>query len=92
VGFEWDDEKRRSNLANHGIDFRDAIEALQDGNRIWGFDEEHSDSEERWWTLGMTHETILFVVTTVRAGVVRIISARKATRDEQRAYVESFAR
>ena len=90
--FEWDDEKRSANLANHGVDFRDAIEALQDENRIWGFDNQHSDAEERWWTLGMIREITLFIVTTERAGVVRIVSARKATRNEQKAYFESLAR
>ena len=90
--FEWDEGKRRRNLAKHGIDFRDAVRVFHDAHRLWGFDEAHSDLEDRWWTLGSVHETVLLVVTTARGGVIRIISARKATRDEQEAYYQSLTR
>ncbi len=90
--FEWDEEKRKSNLASHGIDFRDAIQIFHDPNRLWGFDEGHSNFEDRWWNLGMTHEMVLHIVTTERSGVTRMISARKATRNEQKAYYESLTR
>ncbi len=89
---EWDEEKRRSNLAKHGIDFRDAAQIFRDPNQLWGFDERHRDEEDRWWTLGITRGTVLFIVTTERGDVLRIISARKATRDEQRAYYENLTR
>lgn len=90
--FEWHEEKRQSNLEKHGVDFRDAIRVFQDEKRLWGFDDRHSDFEDRWWTVGMTHDTVLTVVWTERGGVIRLISARRATRDEQTAYYESLAR
>jgi len=91
MDFEWDEEKRKTNLAKHGIDFPDAVRVFQDEKRLWGFDEGHSGLEDRWWTLGMTYGNLLLVVTTEREEMTRIISARKATRDEQRAYYQSFA-
>lgn len=91
--FEWHDEKRQRNLDKHGIDFRDAVRVFQDPHHLWGFDEEHYDFEERWWTLGRVHDTVLVVVWTERDGdVIRIISARRATRHEEETYYESFAR
>lgn len=90
--FEWHEEKRQSNLEKHGVDFRDAIRVFQDEKRLWGFDDRHSDFEDRWWTVGMTHDTVLTVVWTEHGGVIRLISARRATRDEQTAYYESLAR
>lgn len=88
--FEWDERKRAINLTKHGVDFRDALRIFRDDHRIWGFDEEHSEHEDRWWTLGRAASVLLFVVATERRGVVRLISARKATRDERRTYYESL--
>ena len=92
MDFEWHDEKRERNLEKHGIDFRDAVRVFQDQHRLWGFDEEHSDFEDRWWTIGMAHDTVLVVVWTERDGVIRMISARRTTTSEQKAYYESFTR
>ncbi len=92
MDFEWHDEKRERSLEKHGIDFRDAVRVFQDQRRLWGFDEEHSEFEDRWWTIGMTNDTVLLVVWTERDGVIRMISARRATPNEQKAYYESLTR
>lgn len=90
--FEWDEQKRRKNLATHNVDFRDAVRVFQDSYRLWGYDAEHSELEDRWWTIGLVRDTILFVVTTEREDRVRLVSARKATANERKTYDESRAR
>ncbi len=90
--YEWAEEKRTKNLSRHDVDFRDAIRVFHDEYRLWGYDAKHSDVEDRWWTIGVSHHTILFVVTTERGDRIRLISARKATTNEQRAYYESLPR
>ncbi len=90
--FEWDERKRERNLAKHGVDFRDAIQVFRDHRQLWGYDQEHSGYEDRWWTIGASRNAILFVVTTEREVVLRLISARRATKDEERAYYNNFAR
>ncbi len=75
---------------NLGVDFRQAIKVLCDPFRQWGYDLEHSDREDRWWTIGRVRGKILYVVWTVRDMVTRLISARKATADERRAYNQSL--
>ncbi len=90
--FEWDEQKCEINLKKHGVDFRDAVHVFRDEHRIGGSDAGHSEFEERWWTVGRIRDTVLFVVSTERGGVIRIISARKVTRDEQKTYYESLPR
>lgn len=90
--FEWDETKNSRNLAKHGLDFRDAIGVFRDENRIWGLDQRHSDAEDRWWNLGIVRETVIFTVTVERDGVIRMITARKATRHEQEADYKSLTR
>ncbi|MGH7091797.1 MAG: BrnT family toxin [Stellaceae bacterium] len=84
--YEWDNAKAAANLRKHGIEFRDAIAALEDPNRIEDVDRS-ALGEERIDVIGMAMRRVLFVVTTLRSGnLCRIISARKATRDEQERY------
>ena len=84
--FEWDDEKARKNLLKHGVSFEEAALALDDASAIIEIDD--SDPyEERWRTIGLAWESILFVVSTERhGGIIRIISARTANRNEQDRY------
>lgn len=83
ASFEWDDQKRGLNLAKHGIDFDSAIEVfygpiiLRRSNR---------NNEERWTALGHSDNRLIVVVFTQRADVIRIISARRARKNEERAY------
>ena len=85
--YEWDNGKAAENLRKHGVDFRDAIAALEDLNRLEEIDTHYVYDEERIQVIGMTRANVLFVIVTQRDGdTCRIISARKATRHEQDRY------
>ena len=86
IGFEWDPVKAKANKAKHRVAFEDAATAFLDPRRILDIDETERD-EERWWTIGLAGSRLLFVVYTERDNdVIRIISARKATKPEERNY------
>lgn len=82
--FEWDEQKANVNLQKHHIDFKDAALVFFDSNRL--DDENYSSEEERYRTIGLVKGRVLFVVYTWREERIRIISARKATRDERQKY------
>ena len=82
---EWDADKAAENLRRHGVDFADAATVLEDEAALTVSDDD--PDEERWVTQGLdAFGRILVVVFTWRDGQVRLISARKATRSEQRQY------
>ena len=84
MNYEWDNEKAILNLRKHSVDFLDAIAALEDRNRLEQIDARVEYGEERLQIVGMARGFILFVVATMRSeDHCRIISARKADRDEQ---------
>ena len=88
VSFEWNEEKRRQNLRKHGVEFADAVSALEDEEALTSADED-SDEEDRFVTLGADlFGRILVVVYTWRGDTVRLISARKATALERQQYGE----
>ena len=85
--YEWDDGKAADNLRKHGVDFMDAIEALEDPNRLEDIDSRFAYDEERIQVIGMARGKALFAVVTFRGEHnCRIISARKATKHEQDRY------
>ena len=85
--YEWDRAKAAANLRQHGVDFEDAIPALEDPNRIEEADDRFDYDEERDIVIGMATGGILFVVATYRGEQTRrIISARKATKHEEDRY------
>jgi uncharacterized protein len=85
--YEWDNGKAAENLRKHGVDFTDAIGALEDLNRLEELDEQFVYDEERVQVIGMAQGDVLFVIVTLRGeDNCRIISARKATRHEQDRY------
>jgi len=87
VQYEWDNGKAAENLRKHGVDFADAIAALEDPNRLEEIDTRFEYGEERIQTVGMAYGDVLFVIVTLRAeDICRIISVRKATRHEQDRY------
>jgi uncharacterized DUF497 family protein len=87
VRYEWDNGKAAENLRKHGVDFMDAIAALEDTNRLEEIDTQFEYGEERIQVVGMTRGDVLFVIVTLRdEDTCRIISARKATRHEQDRY------
>jgi uncharacterized DUF497 family protein len=87
VRYEWDDRKAAENLRKHGVDFADAIAALEDPNRVEEIDDRFVYDYERVQVIGMACGKVLFVVVTLLGeDACRIISARKATRHEQDRY------
>jgi uncharacterized DUF497 family protein len=87
VQYEWDNGKAADNLRKHGVDFADAIAALEDPNRVEEIDTRFVYGEERIQVIGMAHSDVLFVIVTLRSeDICRILSARRATRHEQDRY------
>jgi len=89
VIFEWDEVKNRENRKKHGIWFEEAQTAFGDINARVFFDEKHSEIEDRFILLGMSSASrILIVVHCYRRSndTIRIISARKVTKKERKAY------
>jgi uncharacterized DUF497 family protein len=82
--FEWDEAKRQSNLAKHGLDFADA-QSIFDGRTCVTVNG-RSESEPRQMTTAKLRGKLYTVVWTERAGVRRIISLRRASDAEERAY------
>lgn len=83
--------KEKRNIVKHGLDFSTAALIFHDVNRLEWFDERHSEQEDRYITIGEIGGTavVVMVVYTERLEVIRIISARKATNAERRAYYDS---
>ena len=88
MNFEWDAEKARKNLEKHGVRFEIAEAVFIDPNHITVIDDRFDYGEERLVTVGQTYDGLLVVVTTERGEgwITRIISARKATKQERKAY------
>jgi len=84
-GFEWDEEKRRANVAKHHIDFIVATEVFADP-RQFSYRSPHRSNEERYVSVGKVREKIIAVVFTQRGGNLRIISARAARKNERERY------
>lgn len=87
-GFEWDTEKARANRRRHGIDFADAVVALEDEGALTMPDDLSAVDEQRFLTLGKDGlGRVLLVAYTWRGSRIRMFSARKATRRERRQYL-----
>ncbi len=93
--FEWDPVKAKSNLKKHSVSFEQASEVFLDPLQLSIPDDEHNEQEERWITLGNTKAQQLrlvvhtFITYHQDQVTVRIISARPATRHEQKQYEDS---
>ena len=85
IEFEWDEQKRLSNLQKHGIDFIRACQIF-DGSTVEFEDSRYDYGEDRYIAVGETGGQILTVVYTYRGDVIRLISARLATRYEKNLY------
>jgi uncharacterized DUF497 family protein len=87
IKFIWDEEKNLTNIKKHGISFDEAAAACLDPRSIRIYDEAHSITEDRWILLGRAREAVLFVVETEpEMDIIRIISARRATKKEEERY------
>ena len=86
--FEWDDEKNQINIKKHGVSFDEAKTVFYDEDAWLEYDEAHSSEEERFRLLGCSlMGNILIVVHCIRKGdVLRIISSRKANKNEIKIY------
>jgi uncharacterized DUF497 family protein len=85
IAFEWDGRKNAENRRKHGVSFEEAQSVFLDEGAVQFFDEPHSSSEDRFVMLGMSsHHRLLVVAHAFRRRdlVIRIISARKATKNE----------
>ena len=89
IHFEWERKKAALNKRKHGVSFEEAQTVFYDENAIEFFDPDHSDREDRFVMLGLSFKLRLLVVChCVREAqsVIRIISARRATRHEAETY------
>lgn len=85
--FEWDEAKCALNLEKHGIDFEDAIAIWEGPIQVRP---SHRSGESRWIAVGLVETLEVAVVYTERNGVKRLISARRARRNERKTYREAF--
>ena len=85
--FEWDPDKAAANLSKHGVAFEEAATVFGDSLSLTAYDPDHSADEDRYITMGTSADGRLLIVShTDRGGRIRIISVRKATPRERKAY------
>ncbi len=94
--FEWDPNKAKENSTKHKVSFEQATTIFLDSNAISIFDKNHSEIEERWITIGIDKNGVLLIVIHTfkevedNLCIIRIISARKATKKEINQYNEEI--
>jgi uncharacterized DUF497 family protein len=92
--FEWDSRKAKTNLQKHKVSFEVATTIFHDPRAISVYDHEHSMNEDRWVTIGIDKNGNLIVLNhtyqeiDIKNVIIRIISARKATKEEIKQYKE----
>lgn len=89
--FQWDPEKAESNFIRHGIDFDDAV-LIFDGMTVEVEDDRFGYGEIRVRAIGVSRSRLVVVIYTMRGEICRIISARMATRHEQKTYRDAERR
>ena len=86
--FEWDEAKAEENYKEHGVLFEVAVKVFDDPFAIEFLDDRQNFTEERFIIFGMVSGGLLYLAYTEREDRIRVISARKATRHEQKEYFE----
>jgi len=89
IKFEWNTAKAVTNIKKHGVSFEEAKSVFFDDFSVQFFDQNNSDTEERFLMLGMSNETNLLLICHCErddGNTIRIISARKATKNESKHY------
>ena len=84
--FEWDENKNKQNQKKHGLDFDDAKEVFKDNKQLTSPDKRKDYKEKRWKIIGKIYGAIITVIFTIRDTSTRIISARKASKNERNEY------
>ncbi len=93
IKFEWDENKNEINKHKHGLSFEDAMEVFYDVNAVLFDDPDHSIGEERFLIIGMTDSLKICIVSHCyrdNDNVIRIISAREATKNEKNIYLKGW--
>jgi len=93
INFEWDENKNAINKKKHGLSFEEAKEVFNDDNAILFDDPDHSVGEERFLIIGMLESKQICIVSHCyrdNDNVIRIISAREATKNEKKTYLKGW--
>ena len=91
--YEWDDDKNEINEKKHGISFSEATTVFDDAEALFINDPDHSVDEDRFLILGLSSKSNMLVVCHCYRGdddIIRIISAREATKNETKQYYERY--
>jgi len=89
IKFDWDSQKAKRNLKNHGVSFEEAKSVFYDDFARQFYDEPHSEDEERFLLLGMSAKSRILLICHCEldsTNIIRLISARKATTKEKKLY------
>ncbi len=90
MNFDWDSKKAETNLVKHGVSFQEAVTVFDDNDALLIYDPDHSQEEDRFILLGLSSTLRILVVChcyRVNEETIRIISARKATKNETKEYI-----
>ncbi|OOH82510.1 hypothetical protein BOX30_03200 [Leptospirillum ferriphilum] len=91
MAFEWDIDKARANVRKHGVTFEEARSCFYDPRQIVFYDPDHSDDEDRELLIAHSNQgRVLIISYTLKTEVIRIISARKATKSEEIRYAQGI--
>lgn len=90
--FEWDEKKNQSNIEDHGVSFKEASSVFDDDDALIVDDINHSFNEDRFLIIGKSYmDRVLYVCFCERHGdVIRLISARKADKEEREEYYAHY--
>ena len=88
--FEWDEKKRKLNIKKHGFNFKDAIKVF-DGATFTFEDNRFACGERRFITLGMLEGIAVVIAHSEKDELIRVISMKKATKNEQKIYFKGFS-
>ena len=91
IKFKWNENKNDINIKKHGISFEDAVTIFSDPNNAEIYDGKHSLSEIRWKKIGLCGCEALSVIFTEKDDIIRIISARKADKKEEKEYFDGYS-
>ena len=89
--FAWDEAKRQTNIRKHGIDFVE-VEKVFEGKTLTVFDNRFDYGEDRYITVGIFEGRVVSIAHTETEEVIRVISIRKATRNEESIYFKEISK